>query len=204
MFAASASADGLTVDLLLLGYRLFGVTYQVNEKVRLGDLLNSTADTLLLKHTSIISLKGQVMAILPEVSVHKSQLVAAIPKESEDYQSRQRAYRAGMIKPDQVQVPVLAVVPPYAATGKVHVAPHADLLEAQHSGLARFFPLTDAVLFSGEDRLYQGPIVLLNRSLVATLGKTGEPIAEQRFTLDPRPNDLLSKIVTSVSRELTQ
>ncbi|HEY7269130.1 MAG TPA: hypothetical protein VH951_04825 [Dehalococcoidia bacterium] len=191
----------MTVDLLLSGYRLFGVTYQVSESVRLGDLLNSTGETVALKHASVLGLKGQVMATLPEVSIEKRHLVAAIPKESEEFQNKQRAYRAGMVKPDQVHQPVLAIAPPYAASGKVHLPPNTDLHEADHSGLARFFPITDATLFMGEDRLYQGPILLLNRDMVAMLGKTGQPSApEKPLAQAPDDNPLMRIVGAEVRR----
>lgn len=202
---ASNPSIGLTVDLLLSGYRLFGVTYQVNEKVRLGDVLNSAGETIVLKHASILGLKGQVMATLPEVTIEKRRLVAAIPKESEEYQQKQRVFRAGMMRPNLVRVPVLTVVPPYAAMGKVHVSPGSDLSDPEHCGLARFFPMTDAVLFMGEERLYQGAIVLLNRNLIAMMGKTGEELPDAAsFSNDPRSNADLSGILEVVNRQVTR
>jgi hypothetical protein len=198
---ATTSGVGLTVDLLLSGYRLFGVTYQVNEKMRLGDVLNSPGDTVTLRHASIFGLRGQVMATLPEVTIEKRQLVAAIPKESEEYQSRQRAYRAGMAKPNLVRIPVLTIVPPYAAVGKVHLPPRSDLSDPEHSGLARFFPITDASLYMGEERLYQGSVMLLNRDLVAMMGKTGDEIGSTSMGGDPRTNDALTGIVQAVNRQ---
>jgi len=197
-----AGPTGLTVDVLLSGYRLFGVTYQVTEKVRLGDLLNSGGEAIKLRHASILGLKGQVMATLPEVTVEKRQLIAAIPKESEDYQHRARLFRAGMAKPDLVKVPVLAIIPPYAAAGKVHVSPTSDLSEPERSGLSRFFPLTDAVVFIGEERLYQGPIVLVNRDLLAMLGKTGEEVRDQSAA--QASNAALADFVSSLSEHVRQ
>jgi hypothetical protein len=195
---------GLTVDLLLSGYRLFGVTYLVDEKVRLGDLLNARGETISLRHASVLGLKGQVMATLPEVSIEKRHLVAAVPRESEEYQSRQRAFRAGMVRPSQVHVPVLAVAPPFSVTGKVHIQPNADIEDPERSGLARFFPMTDATLFMGEERLYQGTVVLVNRDHLAMIGKTGEPAADHRLEADARSNDYLSEIVSVVERQSRQ
>ncbi len=200
----AAGPTGVTVDLLLPGYRLIGVSYQVTEKVRLSDVLSARGETVLLRHASVLSLKGQVIASLPEVTIEKSQLIAAIPKESEDYQHRQRLFRAGMTKPMLVRSPVLALVPPYAATGKVHLPPNSDLSDPAHSGLGRFFPLTDAVLFMGDDRLYQGPVVLVNRDLVAMLGRTGEDIRDQPQGMVPRQHDVLGDVIATLNQQVRQ
>lgn len=200
----AAGPTGVTVDLLLPGYRLIGVSYQVTEKVRLSDVLSGRGETVLLRHASVLSLKGQVMASLPEVTIEKSQLIAAIPKESEDYQHRQRLFRAGMTKPMLVRSPVLALVPPYAATGKVHLLPNSDLSDPAHSGLGRFFPLTDAVLFMGDDRLYQGPVVLVNRDLVAMLGRTGEDIRDQPQGMVTREHDVLGDVIATLNQQVRQ
>jgi hypothetical protein len=194
---------GLTVDLLLAGYRLFGVTYHVTERNRLGDILNGSGENVSLKHASIMSLKGQVMASLPEIVIQKKQLIAAIPKESEEHQQQARQYRAGMLKPSLVRVPVLAVLPPFAATGRVHISPSSDLSHPEHSGLAKFFPLTDAVVYAGEERLYNGPIVLVNRDMLAMMGKTGEAIAEK-----PRHNggqdNALADVIAALNQQVSR
>jgi hypothetical protein len=195
--------EGLTVDFLLAGYRLFGVTYEVSEKVRLGDLLNGLAEAVTLHHASILGMKGQVLASLPEVTVEKGHLIAAIPKESVEYQQRQRLYRAGMARPDLVRTPVVAVVPPFAATGKVHTPPTADLSNPDHMGLARFFPLTDACLFQGEERFYEGPIVILNRDLIAVIGKTGEELrARPDFQASNVSVEELAKAVSALNQAI--
>jgi hypothetical protein len=193
--------DGLTVDFLLAGYRLFGVTYEVNEKVRLGDLLNGIAESITLHHASILGLRGQVLASLPEVTVEKRHLVAAIPKESPEYQQRQRLYRAGMVRPNLVRRPIVAVIPPFAATGKVHTPLNADLSDPEHMGLARFFPLTDACLYQGEERVFEGPIALLNRDLIAVIGKTGEELrSSPAFQASDVPTEELAKAVSALNQ----
>jgi hypothetical protein len=203
---ASGAAGGLTVDLLLSAYRLVGVSYQVTEKLRLSDVLNSRSDTFVLRHASVLSLKGQVMASLPEVAVQKSQIMAAIPKESEDYRHQHQIFRVGIVKPTLVHVPVLALLPPYAATGKVHVAPNSDLADLAHSGLLGFFAVTDTVIFSGDERLYQGPIVLLNRDLIGMLGQTGQEEHDPAPAREAQPeesgvlDDVLSVLNEQVRR----
>ncbi|HXH23033.1 MAG TPA: hypothetical protein VNN10_13485 [Dehalococcoidia bacterium] len=198
---ASGVGGGLTVDLLLSGYRLAGVSYQVTAKLRLSDLLNSRSETFLLRHASVLSLKGQVMASLPEVSVQKTQIIAAIPKESEDYKHQHQLYRVGMVKPTLVRVPVLALLPPYAATGKVHVPPNSDLSDPAHSGLLRFFPLTDTFLFLGEERLYQGPVVLLNRDMLAVLGQTGDEIQDPPGSrAEPEDRAILDDVLSALNQ----
>jgi hypothetical protein len=188
---------GLTVDLVLIGYRLSGTTYQVSEKIRFGDVLNSQAERITLKRASISGFKGQALAALPEVTIEKQAIVAAIPRESDELQHKQRLYRAGMAKPDLVRVPMLALVPPYAAMGKIHVSPKSDPSDPEHSGLARFFPVTDAVLFREDVRLYQGPLLLLNRDLVAVMGKTGDEIREEPPSREKTLNEVLTSIVTT-------
>jgi hypothetical protein len=201
---ASGAAGGLTVDLLLPAYRLIGVTYEVTEKLRLSDVLNSRSDTFVLRHASVLSLTGQVMASLPEVAVQKGQIMAAIPKESEDYTHQHQIFRVGMVKPTLVRVPVLALLPPYAATGKVHVPPNSDLSDLAHSGLLRFFALTDTALFAGDERLYQGPIALLNRDLVGMLGQTGDEIHDPRpLSHDgPETREVLEDVLSALNQQV--
>ena len=199
---ASGGPGGLTVDFLLSGYRLVGVSYQVNEKVRLSDVLSSRSETIVLKHASVLGLKGQVMASLPEITVEKSQIVAAIPKESEEYKHQQQLFRVGMVKPTLVRIPVLALLPPYAATGRVHLPPNSDLSDPVHSGLTRFFPLTDAVLFMGEERLYQGPVVLVNRDMLAMLGRTGDEIADRVARITPEDHDVLGDVIATLNQQV--
>jgi hypothetical protein len=200
----SGAPGGLTVDLLLSGYRLVGVSYQVSEKLRLSDVLASRAETLVLRHASVLSMKGQVMASLPEVTVQKGQIIAAIPKETEEYKHQQQLFRVGMVKPTLVRTPVLGLLPPYAATGKVHLPPNSDLSDPAHSGLTRFFPLTDAALYIGDERLYQGPVALLNRDMLAMLGRTGEDIHERASHLETQDHAVLDDVLSALNQRVTR
>ncbi len=196
--------SGLPVDFLLPGYRLFGVTDQVSEKLRLGDVLNNLADVVGLNQASVFGLKGELIATLPEIVVEKRHIVAAIPQESEEYQLKHRQFRAGMPRPPLSRLHIFALLPPFAATGLVHLAPNSDLTDPVRSGLARFFPLTNAELFRSEAHLYSGPIVLLNRDLVAMLGRTGPEAVEDRGRRSAQAgdHDVLGEVIAAMNEQV--
>lgn len=163
--------ERLEVDLLLEGYRLFGVSHAVDERTRFGDVLNSRDEVVQLQDACVYSIKGRMLESVSEITVEKRLIIAAVPRETAEFVARHKMYRAGMLRPTRDQVRVLVMIPPYAARGAVHVPPGTDVSRISRAVSARFFPMTDASLFLGDEGIFEGPVVLLNGDVVASVGR---------------------------------
>jgi hypothetical protein len=200
--AATSGPSGVFVELLLSGYRVVGESDQVTEKLRFSDVLAQVSETLTLKRVSILTISGHTMAALPEVSVAKRQIFAAIPRETDAVLHQQRLFRAGMLKPPATSVSVLALLPPYAVVGQAHLPPATGVSDPAYSALPRFSPLTEAVVFREEERLHKGPIVLISRDHLAVLGRTAQETSRQRPGTAEGPtmtSGLLSDLMSALS-----
>ncbi len=165
-------STSLGVDLLLAGYRLTGTTRQVDESFRFGDVLNNREETLVLRDVTVSDLGGRAVENLAEIAVEKSLLWVAMPKETEEYLTRQRLFRAGMARPNLATQSVLVIVPPFCARGLIHIPPGIDAIRFVRGALPRFFPLTSAKLSADGQALVEAPILFLNRDLVASIART--------------------------------
>ena len=176
-----SSSTQLTVDLLLGAYRLTGAPSHVDEASRLVDVLNNRDDVVFLRDVIVSDLDGAPLEEAREMPVEKRFIHLVVPHESGEYLSRQRLLRAGMALPSQVSVARLVLVSPFAARGTLHVAPGSDLAFLERGALARFFPITKAAVFFQARELFQAPVVIVNRDLVASIGAVrGDASAQER------------------------
>lgn len=165
-------SEPLLVELFLANSRIRGLSTQVEERRRLVDVLNSTENAFHLDQAKV-SLGAGSSRDLPNLNVEKRAIVVAIPHETED-QLRQRAVLrmtvgASPTKPAQVTV----LVPPFVIEGTAHLPPSVGTLRgnlhADTGVFNRFLTMTDAQLILPNGTAIDGPVMFINRDLIAAM-----------------------------------
>ena len=174
MNAASTQSDGLRVDLLLDSWRITGTSFQINESHRLVDVLKGEEPTFDLTDVSVRSLRGGAVLQSPAaLTIEKSSIRVAIPDEPQALLSKRRLSRMGVpTSLDRAaRIGVQILLPPFVLSGELHVPSLVDNQSLRIGSLGRFFPLTDAGLYLDDVEYHAGPILVLNRLLVAARGR---------------------------------
>jgi hypothetical protein len=174
----------LHADLLLDGWRASGRCQLPDAYGRLVDLLAARGEEITLLDVTLFGLSGRLIERVPEMQFATESIYAAAPVETEEDFARRRLERTGAMRPVQTLVPVSVLFPPFRAQGNLHLNALGSM---DIRALPGFFPLTEATLTLGNESLYSGPILLVNRERVAGLGRrrTGGPLPSTEAQTTP-------------------
>jgi hypothetical protein len=163
-----SETGAVALEVLSTGLRIKGLLDVPGTK-RVSDLLNEAGESLLLRDVRFGTMEGTLLETMPEFTVEKAGILAAVPWESAGYLAARRVARFGVSRPQQTETPVCVAVPPLLVRGLIHVAAsirQADLLRS----MSRFFVLTDASIELNRLVLQESPTVILNRDFVLGVG----------------------------------
>jgi hypothetical protein len=167
----SPASNPLLVELYLEQARLSGITYQVEERRRLIDVLNARDEAFHLQAAKLSMVGGQKRD-LETIAVEKRSIIAAIPRETVE-QSRQRTLLRTVVgrRPTQ-PLDLTLIAPPFVVQGTAHLlAGQASIkgrLRADPDLFTRFFSVTDGRLYLPDGGTIEAPVILVNRdTLVA-------------------------------------
>lgn len=167
---ASASGGGFQkVDLLLDGIRVSGRYQEPSSGARLVDVLIGRREQgLPLLECSLYSLAGSLLQESRELEVQVASIFVVVPHETPDAFARRRLDRTGLMLPDRRRLQVAALMPPFVASGHIHLNLGMGL--SLHT-VPAFFALTEVSIVLGASKLYSGEVAFLNRDRVAGLSE---------------------------------
>jgi len=163
------SASPLLVELYLEGAHIAGICRQVQERLRLIDLLNHQDDMIRVEN-AIVTLSSGAKKHFEAIDLLKDSIIAAVPRETHR-QSRRRAVLTNTMARHTTQQLSLAVfVPPLQVEGTAHITEGAG---ATHSFriFSKFFSLTSATLTVAGAAPRELGVVLVNRDQVVAMGE---------------------------------
>ena len=164
----------LLLELYLEGAHVLGVCRQVQERRRLIDVLNHQDDVLEVEQASVTFGPDSEPRHYATLSVTKSAILAAVPRETQE-QNRRRAVPTNMMGRQQTRQKSLALlVPPLAIEGTAHVSAGAGATQSM-AIFTKFFSLTGATISipGHEDRDLD--VVLVSRDRVVGMSIGAAP-----------------------------
>lgn len=185
------------VEVVTFGHIASGQSDDVNERVRLIDLLKQDQEHIVL-HDAVVQAVRPGLPVVAEVEpllISRRHIVLATVIESPKIlQLRREFHRTELV--DKVTHPVTLFVPPYRVDGLLHLAPGVDVGLSLPRLLATFFPLTSATIRHEQGALrWKREIVVVNGSVVqlacpseAVRAERAAPAAPPQSPLDP-PDD---------------
>ena len=102
----------------------------------------------------------------------------------------------GLVRPPQVEVPVLLLTPPFQVRGAVAMQPGVDCTQALRNIVRGFFAVRDAqVLDSDGAPLGEGEQIAVNGALVQMYGATGRHIGVAAESATPERREAALEVV---------
>src|SRR5262245_2537732 len=158
------------VDLICASLRLSGLLDAGDDR-RFSDVLNADEPVLSLRHVRIRDHAGSLLDGCELAVIEKREVLLAVPRESDEQLSAHRNRRIGILPPysNLLPLPALVATPPFTAAGILNYPSARGVYEGT-SVFPRFFPLLDATLRLGVEVVEQGPVLLVNRGAVVSIG----------------------------------
>jgi len=163
----------LLVEIFLERAHILGVCRQVQERRRLIDVLNGQDDMVEIEQARV-SLGTSEPKHYETLSVLKSSILAAVPRETQE-QNRRRAVLTNMMgKQETRQKQISLLVPPLALDGSAHISAGAGGAMSVKT-FSKFFPLTSATMsISGQpDR--ELDVILVSRDHIIAMSLMAAP-----------------------------
>ena len=169
-----AAYPPLQVDLLLPEVVVSGSVATLSETRRLVDILNSGEPVIEIKD-ALLTLRNESQGrVLPLLSVQKSSLLLAMPRETEEQIRLRQFARAGITPSEGALLPVAVLVPPYYVEGSARIPAGSARRGIERESLAPFFVLTDATITRHDGASRSERIVVVAREHIAALALRGE------------------------------
>jgi hypothetical protein len=156
------------VEVVTFGHIASGRSDDVNERMRLIDLLRQDEEYIVL-HDAVVQAMRPGLPVVAEVEpllISRQHIVLATVIESPKVlQLRREFHRTELV--DKVTHPVTLFVPPYRVDGLLHLAPAADPGASLPKFLTTFFPLTAVTIRHELGMLrWKREVVVINGSVV--------------------------------------
>jgi hypothetical protein len=171
--------SSVRIQLILRNLLLVGLSEEVDGSRRLSDLLNSRDEIVHLRSVRISEWSEQLIQEVPELTIEKKGILAALPQEDDAYQRQRLMSRAGLGRPQLMQSLILCVIPPLLFTGIAHLQPGVNLLRPDPAVLPRFFALTGATMRVSEDLQVEAETILVSRDQVSAITKLASPPSDE-------------------------
>ncbi len=197
MPSAEEPRNAAFVEVVTFGHIASGRSEDVNERVRLLDLLKQDTAHIVL-HDAVVQAVRPGLPVVAEVEpllISRRHIVFATVIESPKIlQLRREVHRTELV--DKVTHAVTLFVPPYRVDGLLHLPPGADVGSSLPRMLATFVPITSATIRHEQGTLWwKREIVVVNGSVVqlacpseAVRSERAAPAAPPQSPLKP-PDD---------------
>jgi hypothetical protein len=163
----------LLVEIFLERAHILGVCRQVQERRRLIDVLNGQDDMLEIEQARV-SLGSSEPKNYETLSVLKSSILAAVPRETQE-QNRRRAVLTNMMgRQETRQKQISLIVPPLVLDGSAHISAGAGGAMSVKT-FSKFFPLTGATLAISGQANRELDVVLVSRDHIIAMSVVAAP-----------------------------
>jgi hypothetical protein len=163
----------LLVAIFLERAHILGVCRQVQERRRLIDVLNGQDDMLEIEQARV-SLGSSEPKNYQTLSVLKSSILAAVPRETQE-QSRRRAVLTNMMgRQETRQKQISLIVPPLALDGSAHISAGAGGAMSVKM-FTKFFPLTGATMSISGQADRELDVMLISRDHIIAMSVASAP-----------------------------
>ncbi|HXF51177.1 MAG TPA: hypothetical protein VNM43_05810 [Dehalococcoidia bacterium] len=187
MTSTSGLGSAAFVEVVTFGHIASGRSDDVNERVRLIDLLRQRGEHIVLRDAVVQSVRPglPVVAEVDPLLISRHHIVlATVIEPANIVRLRQQVHRTELV--DKVTHPVTLFVPPYRVDGLLHLAPEADVGLSLPNLLATFFPLTSVTILHELGTLrWKRPVVVVNGSVVQLACPSEAVRAEQAAPAAP-------------------
>ena len=174
--------ENLLVDFYFANAQVFGIMPRVQVEVgrRLVDVLSNSDELLGLRAGNVRLAAGGDTRTLENFSLKKSEILIAVPRETQD-QIRHRAhFRSGIDSIAGVPLSVGLLLPPFYVEGSLS----ATVLMAKRldvHALERFFIVTRAAVWLPDGSRHAEPFMVVNRDEISAIGELEEASANSKM-----------------------
>lgn len=188
MTSTSAPEHAAFVEVVTFGHIASGRSDDVNERVRLIDLLQQAVEHIVLRDAVVHTVRPglPVVAEVDPLLISRHHIVLATVIEPPNIvRLRQQVHRTELV--DKVTHPVTLFVPPYRVDGLLHLAPGVEVGLSLPRLLSTFFPLTSVTIRHELGMLrWKRDVVVVNGSVVQLACPSEAVRAEQAAATPPR------------------
>jgi hypothetical protein len=103
--------------------------------------------------------------------VEKEAILLAIPRETEDFLSRQRLTRTGMARPDQKPIQAFMLIPPYVVKGLIFALSLGEQGRIERGRLQRFAAVSSSQVYRDGESLFESGFLTVNRDRIHAIGR---------------------------------
>jgi hypothetical protein len=112
-------------------------------------VLNAEDEQVVLESADLHLADGSASRKFRSLLVSKSDILWAIPHETESQVRRRAARRTGLHTTNRLRAPIGVLIPPYYVTGTATLPPDVSRSRFDAAALTRFFALVDVCLHCG-------------------------------------------------------
>jgi len=161
----------LEVEFYGVSHCISGTVRMPSESYRLTDLLNNADEAVHVVDASVARLHGSDTEKVHDLMIEKEAILLAIPRETEDFLSRQRLTRTGMARPDQKPVQAFILLPPYVVKGLIFALSVGENGRIERGRLQRFAAVSGSQVFRDGEPLFESGFLTVNRDAVHAIGR---------------------------------
>ena len=166
--------SSLIVELYLDRARIIGVLPNVSQNRRLVDVLGNQDSTFEVESAEA-RLIGSVQSYrFNLMTVRKSDVLFAIPRETPDQIRGRALYRTGMSTQTQAAMAIGVLLSICHISGTTFVPPGQNRQKIEADLLPRFFAMSGATITQSDGSTSEEAVVIVNREGILALGRLNE------------------------------
>ncbi len=174
--------ENLLVDFYLTNAHVFGIVprVQVEEGRRLVDVLSTGAELLELRAGNVRLATGGETRTLENFSLKKSEILIAMPRETQAQIRHRALFRSGIGSVAAVSLSIGLLLPPFYVEGSLSAS---SLMSKRLdvNAFERFFVLTRADVWLPDGSRHSEPFIVINRDGISAIGQLDEAGADSKM-----------------------
>ena len=163
--------SSLIVELFLDRARVIGMLPNLSQNRRLVDVLGNQDSSIVLENAEARLVGGNQSYKFASMSLKKSDVLFAIPRETQEQIRARAMYRTGMSSQTQASMPLGVLLPTCHIAGTTYVAPSVSRQKLEVAAFPHFFAIANARITEANDATTEEQVVIVNRDAILALGR---------------------------------
>lgn len=166
--------SSLVVEIYLDRARITGLLPNVSQNRRLVDVLGNQDLSFQLESAEACLAGGEQPYRFKSMTIKKSDVLYAIPRETQDQIRARALYRTGMSTQATASTPLAVLLNTCHISGKALVPPSMNRQNLEATSFPSFFALTGATITQADGSTSKEQVVIVNRDAILALGRPDE------------------------------
>jgi len=163
--------SSLVVELFLDRARVIGLIPNVSQNRRLVDVLGNQDLSIELEEAEARLAGGSQSYRFSSMSLKKSDVLFAVPRETPNQIKARAMYRTGMSTQAQTSMPIGVLLSTCHIAGKTYVSSSMSRQKLEVASFSHFFAIAEASITQADGSKSEEPVVIVNRDAILAIGR---------------------------------